>query len=80
MTYELLFHTAAEKEWRKLGADIRKQFAKKLKERLQTPHIPAARLHGSSAPRYKIKLRSSGYRLVYEVRDTQLILHKLETL
>ncbi|GDQ36370.1 toxin of the RelE-RelB toxin-antitoxin system [Escherichia coli] len=24
--------------------------------------------------RYKIKLRSSGYRLIYEVRDTEIVL------
>ena len=34
--------------------------------------MPSARLHGSQN-RYKIKLRSVGYRLVYEVRDNELV-------
>jgi mRNA interferase RelE/StbE len=72
MTYELAFLDVALKEWRKLDANIRDQFKKKLAERLENPRIPAARLHGA-ADRYKIKLRSAGYRLVYEVRDAQLV-------
>ncbi len=48
------------------------QFKKKLAERLQYPHVPAAKLAGHQA-RYKIKLHSVGYRLVYEVRDAVLL-------
>lgn len=54
-------------------ATRRNQFKKKLAERLVSPRVPAAKLSGSK-DRYKIKLRSVGYRLVYEVRDAQLIL------
>lgn len=72
MSYELRFREEAKKEWDSLGATVRAQFKKKLAERLENPHVPASRLHGS-ANRYKIKLRSVGYRLVYEVRDTQLV-------
>lgn len=72
MTYELRFRVEAKKEWDALGATIRSQFKKKLTERLENPHVPSARLHGS-ANRYKIKLRSVGYRLVYEVRDRELV-------
>jgi len=68
MTYELEFLVDAEKEWKKLDATIRSQFAKKLKERLQNPHVPASRLHGMPDC-YKIKLRTLGYRLVYRVAD-----------
>ena len=55
-------------EWRKLDGSIREQFKKKLAERLENPRVPAAKLSGST-DRYKIKLRASGYRLVYEVHD-----------
>lgn len=72
MTYELAFLDAALKEWRKLDGNTRDQFKKKLAERLANPRVPAARLSGSK-DRYKIKLRSIGYRLVYEVRDAQLV-------
>jgi len=73
MTYKLLFKSEAEKEWRKLEPTIRIQFKKKLIERMDNPHVPAARL--SNMPNcYKIKLRSAGYRLVYEVRDNVLVI------
>ena len=72
MTYDLTFREEAKKEWDGLGQTIRAQFKKKLIERLENPHVPASKLHGS-VNRYKIKLRSVGYRLVYEVRDAELV-------
>ena len=72
MTYELLFHPDALDEWGKLDKPMREQFKKKLAERLHNPHVPSAKLSGQKN-RYKIKLRSMGYRLVYDVVDTQLI-------
>lgn len=72
MTYELGFVEDALKEWRKLDSSIREQFKKKLGERLVNPRVPSAKLSGHP-DRYKIKLRSVGYRLVYEVRDSQLV-------
>jgi mRNA interferase RelE/StbE len=72
MTYKLSFHPDALTEWRKLDATVSEQFKKKLADRLQHPRVPAARLAGQS-DRYKIKLRSVGYRLVYEVRDAVLL-------
>lgn len=72
MTYELAFLDEALKEWRKLDSVTREQFKSKLAERLQSPKIPSARLHGNKE-RYKIKLRNAGFRLVYEVRDHQLL-------
>ncbi len=73
MTYKLVFKSEAEKEWRKLDETIRIQFKKKLIERMANPHVRAAKL--SNMPNcYKIKLRSAGYRLVYEVRDSELVI------
>jgi mRNA interferase RelE/StbE len=72
MTYKLVFKQDAEKEWRQLDDTIRKQFKKKLKERLVNPRVEAARLNGMKDC-YKIKLRSAGYRLVYEVRDQEIV-------
>ncbi|MCZ8377070.1 MAG: type II toxin-antitoxin system RelE/ParE family toxin [Beijerinckiaceae bacterium] len=72
MTYELAFLAPALKEWKKLDDQTRSQFKAKLVERLQNPHVPASRLSGS-ANRYKIKLRAAGWRLVYEVRDTDVL-------
>ena len=72
MTFELGFLDEALKEWRKLDNMIREQFKAKLVERLENPRLPSAKLSGHK-DRYKIKLRSAGYRLVYEVRDGQLL-------
>ncbi len=72
MSYSLRFKKEALKEWRKLDANLRTQFKKKLEERLENPHVPASRLSGNKN-RFKIKLRNAGYRLVYEVRNSELV-------
>ena len=72
MTYDLEFVESALKEWRKLTPNVRGQFKKKLAERLQHPRVPAAKLHGMKDC-YKIKLRTVGYRLVYEVDDKVVV-------
>jgi len=72
MTYELAFVEAALKEWGKLDGSVREAFRRKLIERLDNPRVASARLHGHP-DRYKIKLRDAGYRLVYEVREGELL-------
>lgn len=72
MPYRLKFLEEALNEWRELDNTIQEQFKKKLRERLDFPEIPASRLTGSPN-RYKIKLKSVGYRLVYEVRKKELV-------
>ncbi|MGC1550267.1 MAG: type II toxin-antitoxin system RelE/ParE family toxin [Rhodanobacter sp.] len=72
MTYSLEFVESALKEWRKLSPSIREQLKNKLRERLTNPHVAAARLHGMPNC-YKIKLRSIGYRLVYQVNDKVIV-------
>ncbi|HEU4772919.1 MAG TPA: type II toxin-antitoxin system RelE/ParE family toxin [Lysobacter sp.] len=72
MTYELAFVESALKEWRKLAPPVREQLKARLRERLDNPHVPSARLHGLPDC-YKIKLRAAGYRLVYQVEDTVLL-------
>ena len=72
MKYELGFLEEALKEWGKLDDNTREQFKAKLSERLVNPRVPASKLSGQK-DRYKIKLRSVGYRLVYEVRDSEVI-------
>lgn len=72
MSYKLKFMSEALKEWGKLDSGVKFQFKKKLIERLENPRVESARLCGLKDC-YKIKLRSAGYRLVYEVRDGELI-------
>ncbi|MED5719083.1 type II toxin-antitoxin system RelE/ParE family toxin [Enterobacter hormaechei] len=61
MAYFLDFDERALKEWRKLGSTVREQLKKKLVEVLESPRIEAN------------KLRSSGYRLVYQVIDEKVV-------
>lgn len=68
MTYSLAFRESALKEWKRLDPPIREQFKKKLAERLERPRVESARLSGMPDC-YKIKLKSAGYRLVYQVED-----------
>ena len=72
MSYSLEFKETALKEWRKLDSSIREQFKKRLTERLKNPRVESAFLSGMTDC-YKIKLRSAGFRLVYQVVDERLV-------
>ena len=76
MTYKLKFLPLAKKEWDKLAESLKKQFKKKLAERLVNPHVPSAKLKGYDYV-YKIKLRTAGYRLAYEVLDDEVVIYVL---
>ena len=66
--YQLAFKPSALKEWQALDGSIKSQFKTVLLRRLALPRVPVAALHGMPDC-YKIKLRSSGFRLVYQVED-----------
>jgi mRNA interferase RelE/StbE len=70
-SYRLAFIPTALREWKKLDRSVQLQFKKKLAERLENPHVPASQLYGFPN-HYKIKLRATGYRLVYEVQDEKI--------
>lgn len=72
MTYKLKFLPSAKREWDKLDNSIKSQFKNKLRSCLENPHVPPNKLHDFDCA-YKIKLRSAGYRLVYEVDDQEII-------
>lgn len=72
MSYELAFMPQALKEWKKLDPHTRQLFKTRLIERLEAPRVVSAQLRGHH-DRYKIKLRALGYRLVYEVRDQEVL-------
>jgi mRNA interferase RelE/StbE len=71
-SFDLEFLEEALGEWKRLDGTVREQFKKKLAERLHQPCVPSAQLFGHPN-RYKIKLRTIGYRLVYEVHDARLV-------
>lgn len=53
---------------------MRQAFKKKLADRLEQPVVPADRLR-SQQHYFKIKLRSAGYRLVYEVEENRVTVY-----
>ena len=72
MSYKLKFHEEAKKEWNKLDWTIQKQFLPILERRLQNPRVQSAKLR--DAPDcYKIKLGAVGYRMVYQVIDSEIV-------
>jgi len=77
MSYKLKFLPSALKEWRKLDPHIQGQFKAHLEKRIENPHVPASRLRGYTNY-YKIKLRSVGYRLVYEVEDNEITVYVVD--
>ena len=74
MTYELFFAKHALKEWKKLSVPLQQQFKNKLAEVCKNPHVPKNKLHSRDLKNcYKIKLRDAGYRLIYHVKDKEVI-------
>ncbi|PHM63747.1 type II toxin-antitoxin system RelE family toxin [Xenorhabdus ishibashii] len=74
MKFNIEFDERALKEWHKLDNTIREQFKKKLRKLQDNPYIESARLHGDLVDCFKIKLRSSGFRLVYQVIDEDIVI------
>lgn len=74
MTYKLLRHKDFAKEWDQLPVDIRDQLKKKLAKVIKQPHIPKNLLRGDLAGCYKIKLLKAGVRLVYQVKDDEVVI------
>ena len=70
--YRLKFTKHSDKEWHKLDYAIKLQLQKKLKKRLQNPKVQSDKLSGYENI-YKIKLKSSGFRLAYEVKDKEIV-------
>jgi len=72
MTFKLKFDKRALKEWNKLDAVVREQFKKKIGERLEQPIVKSSKVSGAENC-YKIKLKSVGYRLVYQVINNEIV-------
>ena len=71
MTYKLLFHPNALKEFKSLSIADRSFFKDKLRQRLLNPHIPGSRLSGGHNL-YKIKRKCPPLRLTYHADDNKL--------
>ena len=68
MKYKLKFLPKALKEWNSLDNSLKEQFKEKLQKIKDNPIIQANALRNMPNC-YKVKLRNSGYRLVYEVEE-----------
>lgn len=69
---QLKFKKSAKKEWDALDGKIREAFRKKLEKRRESLETLTPIKHKLSGVEkcYKIKLRSDGFRLVYQVIET----------
>lgn len=74
MIFNIEFDDRALKEWYKLDKSVREQFKKKLRKLQENPYVESARLHGDLSGCFKIKLRKSGFRLVYQVLDDKIVI------
>ena len=73
LIYEVAFRPRAAKAFQRLDPALQRQLARKLNERRRNPRVPADAVR--EIPNgYKIKLRSSGFRLIYIIRDAQLVI------
>ncbi|MFT0866361.1 type II toxin-antitoxin system RelE family toxin [Pseudomonas sp. CAM1A] len=72
MTYKLEFLPSALKEWEKLGHTVREQARKKIRERMLSPRVVADAMR-DLPDHFKIKLKASGYRVVYRVEDDRVV-------
>ncbi|BBP45150.1 mRNA interferase RelE [Thiosulfatimonas sediminis] len=72
MTYSLEFDERALKEWKQLDGSIRSQLKKKLEKVIENPKVKKNELRELDNC-YKIKLRQSGYRLIYQVQDARVV-------
>ena len=73
MTYSLSILPEAEKEWRKLNPSVKNKLLKKIREILEEPIRPNQALTGGLIGHYKVKIKSPGYRIVYKVKEDQLV-------
>ena len=71
--YKLKFDRDALKEWKKLDGSIKEEFKKALSRRLKSPIVESARLQGNLSNCFKIKSKSSGYRLIYTVVEAEVV-------
>jgi mRNA interferase RelE/StbE len=73
MTYRITFLESAKKEWDNLPKEIQKQIKAKLLKIKEYPCILKNKLSGLKDC-YKMKLRASGYRLVYRIYEGRLVI------
>lgn len=73
----LEFHKLAWKEYRRLDPVIKRQFKKKLIKlcKRQESPSPSHAISGMPSGYFKIKLKRSGFRLVYRYQEAKLVVY-----
>ena len=71
--YKVRFRPRAEKAFKRLDFSKQQQLARKLDERRRNPRVPADSVR-EIKDGYTIKLRAAGLRLIYQVRDNELVI------
>jgi mRNA interferase RelE/StbE len=69
VSYSIDFHPNALELWNKLDNSVRIQFKKKLAKIAASPNVVNASLKSDLRGYFKIKLNSTGHRLVYRIDD-----------
>jgi mRNA interferase RelE/StbE len=73
ITFDVDFRPRAKKAFDRLGTADQRQLAAKLKSRCLNPRVPADAVR-EIPDGYKVKLRSSGIRAIYQVQEGRLVL------
>jgi mRNA interferase RelE/StbE len=71
--FEVVFRPRAKKAFDRLGTADQRQLATKLRARCTNPRVPGDAVR-EIPEGYRIKLRASGIRAIYQVRDGQLVI------
>lgn len=71
--YDIEFRPSAARAFEKLGTSDKRQLARKLAECRVHPRVPGDAVR-QIPDAYRLKLRSSGLRLIYQVRDGALVI------
>lgn len=71
--HDVEFRPSAARAFKRLGTSDQRQILRKLEERRAGPRVPGDAVRGIPDA-YRLKLRSSGIRVVYQVLDRTLLI------
>lgn len=75
MRYRVVYSRQAARSLKKLDPSVRTKIAEGILERAKFPHVLPDKLRGDLKGLYKIKFRSLGLRVIYQVKDFEIEVH-----
>ena len=75
MPFEIEFHPIALSDWRALDNSVRIQFLKKLSKIVEHPRIDNSELVGDLQGCFKIKIHSTGHRMIYQILEDENVIY-----